>query len=200
LGDIMMPVMKETEMPRRIKNNNHTSQIPVVMMTARADISSKLSGIEKGADSFLLKQFDVNKLQPVLKNLIVKRRKNQERYVSVNLHEIRDRTEVSLDGQFMQKVFCLMDTNIDDDQFGIAELCEALGMSRAQIYRKFKLLTDRTPHDYLRSYRLQRAKELLLTTKLKVSEVAYRTGFKNVSHFSRIFAEEFGKNPGKLSR
>jgi len=75
-----------------------------------------------------------------------------------------------------------------------------MGMSRAQIYRKFKSVTDSTPHDYLRSYTLKRANELLSTAKLNVSEAACRTGFKNISHFSRIFTEEFGKNPSKFVR
>jgi len=91
-----------------------------------------------------------------------------------------------------------LDANIDDDKFGIAELCVSLGISRAQIYRKFKLFTDTTLHDYMRSYRLKKAKELLLTTELNVSEVAYRTGFKNNSHFSRIFSAEFGNTPSEF--
>jgi YesN/AraC family two-component response regulator len=192
--------MDGIEMFRRIKNDIRTSHVPVVMLTATADISSRLSGIEKGADAYLLIPFDEIELQAVLKNLIGLKRKHQEHYVSVTLSEIKDRTEPGLDGHFMQKVLYLMDANIDDDQFGIAEICDTLGMSRAQIYRKFKSFTDRTPHDYLRTYRLQRAKELLLTTKINVSGVAYRTGFKNISHFSRIFAEEFGKNPSKFCR
>jgi transcriptional regulator GlxA family with amidase domain len=93
-----------------------------------------------------------------------------------------------------------MDSNLDNDQYGIEDLCDALGMSRAQIYRKFKSLIDKTPHDYLRSYRLQKAKQLLLTTNLNVSEVAYRTGFKNISHFSRSFSKVFGKNPSVYFR
>ncbi|MBN1132175.1 MAG: helix-turn-helix transcriptional regulator [Bacteroidales bacterium] len=96
---------------------------------------------------------------------------------------------------FIQKVHALLDRNIEDHQFGIPQLCTAMGISRAQMYRKFKALTGRTLHDYLRSYRLKRAKELLLTTDLNVSEAAYTTGFTNVSHFSRIFTEEFGKHP-----
>jgi YesN/AraC family two-component response regulator len=200
LSNIMMPVMDGIEMLRRIKNDIRTSHIPMIMLTAKADISSRLSGIEKGAVAYLLIPFNEIELQAVLKNLIGLRRKLQEHYVSVTLSEIIDRTEPSLDDQFMQKILCLIDANIDDDQFGISEVCDALGISRAQIYRKFKSLTDKTPHDYLRSYRLQRAKELLLKTKLNVSEVAYRTGFKNISHFSRIFAEEFGKHPSEFSR
>lgn len=96
---------------------------------------------------------------------------------------------------FLFKIHYLLEKNIEDPQFGISQLCNSMGLSRAQIYRKFKAMNGRTLHDYLRFYRLNRAKELLHTTSLNVSEVAYVTGFINVSHFSRIFKEEFGKNP-----
>lgn len=95
----------------------------------------------------------------------------------------------------LARIHALLDTHMDDSLFSIEQLCKAIGMSRAQIYRKFSTLDGRTLHDYLRFYRLRRAKELLLTTNLNVSEAAYGTGFSNVSHFSRIFTEEFGQNP-----
>jgi len=101
---------------------------------------------------------------------------------------------------FLEKIEALLDRNLDDHQFGIPQLCTAMGISRAQIYRKFKILNHRTPHGYLRSYRLIRAKELLLGSTLNVSEVAFETGFSNVSHFSRIFTEEFGKPPSDFRR
>jgi transcriptional regulator GlxA family with amidase domain len=158
------------------------------------------SGIEKNPDAYLLIPFNETGVQAILKNLTGLRRELREHYVPVALSEITDQTEPDPDDQFIQKILSLVDANIDDDRFGIAEVCDSLGISRAQIYRKFKSFTDRTPHDYLRTYRLQKAKELLLATKLKVFEVAYRTGFKNVSHFCRIFTEEFGKSPGEFRR
>jgi transcriptional regulator GlxA family with amidase domain len=172
-----------------------------VLLTASAEIPSKLSGIEKSADAYLLISFDKLEMQAIFKNLIISRQKLQENYASVTLPVIKDRTEASLlNNRFIQKMLTLMDSNIDNDEFGISQLCDALGMSRAQIYRKFKALTNITLHYYLRSFRLQRAKELLLTTKLNVSEVSYRTGFKNVSHFSRIFVKEFSKHPSDFRR
>ncbi len=200
VSNYIMPVMEGTEILRRIKKNIGTSHIPVVMLTARTDIFPMFSGLEKSPDAYLLIPFNETGVQSILKNLTGLRRKLHEDNVPLALSEIKDQTEPDPDDQFMQKILSLIDVNIDDDRFGIAEVCDALGISRAQIYRKFKSLTDRTPHGYLRTYRLQRAKELLLSTKLKVFEVAYRTGFKNVSHFCRIFTEEFGKSPGEFSR
>ena len=95
----------------------------------------------------------------------------------------------------LPRIHTLLDTHMDDPCFGIEQLCRAIGISRAQMYRKFSALNGRTLHDYLRSYRLCKARELLLTTDLNVSETACITGFSNLSHFSRIFYEEFGKHP-----
>lgn len=200
VSNCIMAVLDWIQMFRGIKNNMPASQMPVVRLTARSDISWRISGIGKEADSYLLIPFDRIELQSVLKNLTGLRRKLREHNVSLTLSEVVDRTEPVIADQFMQKIICLMDANLDNDQFGITEICDALGISRAQIYRKFKTLSSKTPHDYLRSHRLERAKELLLNTKLNVSEAAYRTGFKNVSHFSRIFTREFGKHPSEISR
>lgn len=104
-------------------------------------------------------------------------------------------TSTSMNGHLLPKIHALLDIHLDDPGFGIEQLCRAIGMSRAQIYRKFSALNERTLHDYLRYYRLRKAQELLLTTNMNVSEVAYGTGFINLSHFSRIFTEEFGQHP-----
>ena len=200
LSDIMMPVTGGAGMRSRLKSENRAGNTPVVMLTARLDISPKLSGKEKCSSAYLLIPFDVIDLQSVLRNLIGLKRSLQEDNVSVTLTEITDRNDPGHDDQFIRKLLSLVDANIDDDQFGIEEVCEALGISRAQIYRKFKSITDMTPHNYLRSYRLQKAKQLLTAAKLNVSEAAYRTGFKNVSHFSRIFSREFGKHPSEVNK
>lgn len=191
--------MGGTKLHMGIKNVIHNSQLASVMLSSRDFIPSNLSAAEKGADGYLLIPLDEAELQAVLKNLIGIKQKLRGNSASFTLPEIRYNNSPGQDDRFIQKILSLLDANLDNDQFGIVELCYALGMSRAQIYRKFKSITDRTPHNYLRSYRLQRAKELLLASKLNVSEAAYRTGFKNVSHFSRIFTEEFGKSPGEIS-
>jgi len=185
---------------RRIKNDISISHIPVVIITASDDIFPEHTGLERYADAYLLIPSDEIGLQAVLKNLTGSKRILREHCVSDTLSEITDRTDPDPDDRFIQKILCVMDTHIDDDKFYIVELCDAMGMSRAQIYRKFKSLIDWTPHDYLRTYRLHKARKLLLTTKLNVSEAAYLTGFKNVSHFSRVFAEEFGKSPSEFRK
>jgi len=160
----------------------------------------QLSGIEEGAAVYVLIPFDEMESPSTIENLIELRHKLLEHCDSTNIDEIKAQNVKSLNDRFMQKITYLVDSNLDNDQYGIVNLCNALGMSRAQVYRKFKSIIDSSPHDYLRTYRLHKAKQLLLTTKLNVSEVAYRTGFKNVSHFSRIFSKMFGKNPSEFIR
>ena len=91
-----------------------------------------------------------------------------------------------------------MEENLADEEFGINQLCDMLAMSRSQLYRKFSSLTDLTVHQFIMTLKLQKAKELLFTTDLNVSEVAFDTGFKNISHFSRAFKKQFGKNPSSI--
>jgi transcriptional regulator GlxA family with amidase domain len=111
-----------------------------------------------------------------------------------------DDKAIIIEDVFMMKVRSIMEKHLDNDQFGIRELCIEIGMSRAQLYRKFKSLTDTTVNDYLQNFRLYKAKEMLLHSGLNVSEVAYETGFKNLSHFSRSFKEAFGVTPGSTKK
>jgi len=200
LSDVMMPEMDGIIMLDRIKNDFRTSHIPVVMLTAKADISSKLHGLERGADDYMAKPFNREELLLKLRNLIEMRSRLQQRYAGMGpLLPVGDKN-TAIEDQFMMKVRKLLEVNLDDDRFGIIELCRDLGMSRAQLYRKFKSLTSKTVNEYIRSFRLHKARELLLTSDLNVSEAAYETGFKNLSHFSRVFTEEFGRNPSELSK
>jgi len=200
LSDVMMPELDGIAMLGILKTDQRTSHIPVVMLTAKADITSKLEGLERGADEYLAKPFNEDELLVRLKNLITLRKDLQQRYASMDpLPKTEDKTLI-IEDAFILKVRNIMEAHLDNDQFGIRELCLEIGMSRAQLYRKFKSLTDTTVNDYLQKFRLFRAKEMLLNSGLNVSEVAYETGFKNLSHFSRSFKEAFGVTPGSLRK
>jgi AraC-like DNA-binding protein len=180
------------------KNNARISHTTRAMLAAGSDISAKYPGIGKDSDAYLLIPMELIESQEVLKDLTRLRFKLDDTFWSIPVSEITQLSESATGEHFMQKILGLMDENIDDDGYGITELCDELGMSRSQLYRKFRLFSHKTLHSYLRSYRLQKAKSLLINTKRTVSEAAYLTGFKNVSHFCRIFANEYGKSPGKL--
>jgi YesN/AraC family two-component response regulator len=200
LCDVMMPVMDGIELLEKVKNDIRTSHIPVVMLTAKADIDSRLAGLERGADAYLAKPVDEKELHIQLKNLIDLRKKLHERYASLeNLPKTSDKY-IQKEDEFMIKVRKVFEANLMEDEFGVSQLCSEISVSRAQLYRKFKSVSNKTVADYFKSLRLYKAKELLLTTNLNVTEVTYLVGFKNISHFSREFTYEFGKSPSEFRK
>jgi signal transduction histidine kinase/DNA-binding response OmpR family regulator len=196
LSDVMMPEMDGIAMLEKIKTDERTSHIPVIMLTAKADIASKLQGFERGADAYLAKPFNEEELKIRLKKLIELRKVLRQRYASMEVLPKSDDQAIKTEDAFMSKIRSIMEAHLDNEQFGITELCREAGMSRAQLYRKFKTLTDKTVNEYLIQFRLFKANELLSNTDLNVSEVAWEVGFKNLSHFSRVYSETFGHSPG----
>jgi len=201
ISDVMMPVMDGFEFCSKLKKDLRTSHIPVIILSAKADTSSKLLGLETGADAYLSKPFNPKELNIRIEQLIDLRKSLQNRYKVITTSPYTPKTEVTeplnIEDNFIKKVQRTFILHISDDEYGIAQLCQSLGMSRSQLYRKFAALTNTTVHNYIRRLRLLKAHELLKSTKLNVSEIAYDTGFKNTSHFSRVYSEEFGIAPSK---
>ncbi len=200
ISDLMMPVMDGYEFLEKVKTDIRTSHIPFVILTAKADNTSKIEGFTKGSDAFLPKPFNQNELFIRLENLIESRKKIQEHFIQYPLKQ--DKTNIGtlpLEEAFMRQVRDIMENNLANENFGISQLCREITMSRAQLYRKFKALTNQTVSKYIRSIRLNKARELLSSTNLTVSEVAFQVGFKSVAHFSTHFTREFGINPSKVS-
>ncbi len=194
LSDIMMPRMDGIELLDRVKNDVRTSHIPVVILTAKADVISRIEGLKKGADAYIAKPFNKEELQLQLRKLVELRKKLQERY-AINHFFDRADGEYELEDSFMQKINSIIEERLNDEKFNIRMLCSDLAMSRTQVYRKFKSLTNKTISEYLRSLRLHKAREILMSSKFNVTEAAYMTGFKNLSHFSKVFTNEFGMKP-----
>jgi signal transduction histidine kinase/AraC-like DNA-binding protein len=202
ISDVMMPVMDGFTLCRKLKGDIRTSHIPVVLLTARSDTDSRLRGLETGADAYLSKPFDRKELKIRIDRLIALRKKLQVRYRHRAAGEdqpIDERNrEPHGEDSFMVRVKDILMAHLDEDDFGVQQLCSSLGMSRSQLDRKFSALTDTTVNQYLMNLRLNKARRLLQTTNLNVSEVAYDTGFKNPSHFSRAFSKRYGYAPGKF--
>jgi len=200
LSDVMMPEMDGISMLSELKKDFRTSHIPVVLLTAKADIVSRLEGLETGAEAYLDKPFNKEELFIRLRKLIELRRKLRDRYSSFPLPQPSDELHFKREDAFMKKLHVAFEENLGNDSFGIDQICNLMAMSRAQIYRKFKALTNRSINDYLISYRLHIARQLLRESDLNVTQVAYQVGFKNLSHFSRRFHEEHGINPGAVKQ
>jgi len=200
LSDIMMPVVDGIRMLEVIKNDLRTSHIPVVLLTARADIASRLEGFERGADAYVSKPFNREELKAQIRSLIAQRRKLQERYAVIEHLVLPEDKTFLYEDKFMKQVREIMISNLSNDALDIQHICNDLNLSRTQLYRKFRSLTNMTITKYLRTLRLHKAKNLLSGKQVTVAEAAYKTGFRNVSHFSRTFTMEFGINPSDLIR
>jgi signal transduction histidine kinase/DNA-binding response OmpR family regulator len=198
LTDVMMPVMDGFELLKRLREDHRTDHIPVVVLTARGDMGSQLAGLEIGADHYLVKPFSEQELVLKLRNLLDARdrmRKLLGQPYSGTINE-----EYSQEGQFLASLRAKLDEQLDNEDLSIQDLCMALNMSRSQLYRKFTAITNQPIGRYIRSYRLMRAKEMMESAGRNVSEAAMDTGFRNLSHFSAAFREEFGFSPSELVR
>ena len=201
VSDVMMPKMDGYEMTRELRQDEKTSHIPIILLTAKSDRDSKLEGLGLGADDYLTKPFDTQELLARIKNLIETRRLLQEKFGAgtVVLHK-PEKTKLScLDQQFLDKVMMVIDQHISEEQFSIEEFGKDVGMSRSQIHRKLKALTGKSTSLYLRTVRLAKAKQMIEQKKANISEISYQVGFSSPAYFSRCFKEEFGFTPSETS-
>ena len=207
ITDVMMPEKDGFELCDTLKNHELTSHIPIIMLTARTDVESRLSGLSRGADAYMAKPFLREELQVRLEGLLIQRQKLQAFYLSqAGIGESETMEAASKDDQvyiedtFIKKVNQYLDANLDDHTFGVEQLSESLNMSASNLFRKIKALTDLNTNHYIRSYRLAKAKVLLKTTDLSVSEIAYQTGFSDPRYFSKAFKNEVGKTPSQYRK
>ncbi len=202
ISDVMMPEMDGFTLCRKLKADIRTSHVPIVLLTARSDFDSRIEGLSTGADAYLSKPFNRRELFVRINALIKSRKALQERYASLHDHSILTNGESNgqyrREDAFMNRVRQLLEVHLSNEEFGITQLCEGLAMSRSQLYRKFSALSDTTVNQFIIALRLEKARQLLSTTGLNVSEVAYDTGFKNAAHFSRVFSERFGYPPSQV--
>lgn len=200
LSDIVMPEMSGTELCRRIKNNETTSHIPILLITARDLMSTEIESWDTGADGFITKPFHTAVLLSRIKNLLSGKerlRKIFKSSVEVKPSEIK---VLSSDERFLRKCLAALEANMDNPDFGVDELCTEVGMSRAQLYRKISSSTGKSPIRFIRSIRLSRAAQILEKDPSSVSEAMYRAGFNNLSYFSKLFKEEFGCMPKEYGK
>jgi AraC-like DNA-binding protein len=183
-----------------LKHDLRTSHIPVIMLTAKADIDSRLNGLDNGADDYLAKPFNEAELLIRLRKLLELRKILHQRYASGEQPITEENHTLKLEDSFIQKIRKVMEESLDDDNFDVHQLCLTAGMSRSQLYRKFKSLTNTSVLDYFWTLRLHKAKNLLQTSAMNVSEVAIAVGFKNLSHFSKAFKNQFGMNPSAIGK
>ncbi len=194
ISDVMMPCKDGYEVCTTLKADERTDHIPIILLTAKVTTEDRLAGLSYGADAYLAKPFSEKELFIRLDQLVLVRKKLIDKIQKDGLINVLERRE-SPDTKFLQKVIQFIQDDISNSAFGSAELAHKLHLSESQIYRKLKAITDKSTAVFIRSVRLQRAKELIKTTDKNISEIAYDTGFNDPSWFSRAFKEEFGFAP-----
>lgn len=200
ISDVMMPEKNGFEVTAFLKNDERTSHIPIILLTAKADVESKLEGLTRGADVYLSKPFERKELLIRLEKLVELRQKLQARYSSLRPAKPSSQIGIQLEDAFLKKVQDAVDNRLDDAQFSVVELCKTLAISQSQLFRKIKALTGRSIAGYIRLIRLHRGFELLQTTEMNVSEVAYEVGFTDPNYFSKSFSKEFGSPPSEFNK
>jgi len=196
ISDIMMPEMDGFEVCRILKEDERTSHIPIILLTAKATSEDKLIGLSHGADAYLIKPFEKAEMIVRLDKLLEIRKTLQKKYSSALVSSQPGvMANKSKEDSFVEKVEKILLNHLEEDDFSIHELARELHLSRSQVHRKIKALTGMSTSIYRRHIRLQKAKELLASTELSVSEIAYRTGFKTPIYFSQVFKEAFGESP-----
>ena len=197
ISDVMMPIKDGFEVCEILKNDERTSHIPIIILTAKAEEDDKLEGYKYGADAYLTKPFNKEELIIRLEKLISIRKQIQQYYSSHNniLSRIIDNTPLPIEDSFIVALKSVIEKHLGDSQFGVTELGIEVKMSQTQIYRKLKALTGQTPSTLIRNIRLVKGKDLLQNSDLSISEIAYKTGFSDPNYFSRTFQKEFGKSP-----
>lgn len=198
--DLMMPQMDGITLCKKLKKDINTCHIPIIMLTAKAGLENKLEGLETGADAYLSKPFNVKELQVRARNLIEQRQKLKELFAKSQRINPKEVTATSLDEQFLQKTVDLLEERYSDPDFGILQMQEHLAMSRAQLHRKIKAITDQASGELLRNFRLKRAAQILAQQGENVTQVAYMVGFNNLSYFAKCFKELYGVAPSKFHK
>jgi signal transduction histidine kinase/ligand-binding sensor domain-containing protein/DNA-binding response OmpR family regulator len=192
ISDIMMPDMDGFEFCRKVRKDERTSHIPILLLTALGSREHEIEGLSYGADDYITKPFDLVILQTKVENILSVRQSLKQKYAGEMLLQPKNIKISSPDERFLQKAIEVVENNIADPDLDIERFASEIGVSRMQLYRKLNALTEMTVKEFVRNIRLKRAAQMLVQKKLNVSEVAYAVGFKDLSHFRKCFRQEFG--------
>ena len=195
--DQMMPVMNGFEFCKAIRQNQVYSAKPIIMLTAKDDMSTELESIKLGIDAFMSKPFDVNKIILRVEQLLYKKETLEKhiRIEALTQPNFEQTDKRSNDEILMEKITKIIEDNMDKEEFNVAMLADMIHLDQKQLYRKMKQLINMTPINLLKKLRMKKAAVLLAQNKFTVSEVMYLVGYTNASYFSKCFTEEFGKTP-----
>lgn len=197
LSDVMMPELDGLHLCKRIKQNINTSHIPVILLTAKSELSQQLKGMEMGADDYITKPFSPPLLKAKLFN-ILKSRKRLKEYYAENKEIVPENIAFNtLDEEFLKEAIAIIENHLSDSDFSVDKFSREIGMSRSNLYLKFKAITGESATDFIKRIRFTKAVELMQTQRYTIAQVAYMCGFNSPSYFSTAFKQYFGYMPSE---
>lgn len=195
ISDVMMPVMDGFELCRLIKTNFDFSHIPVILLTAKNTLQSKIEGLKLGADAYIEKPFSPEHLQVQIANLLTNRSKIREYFANSPLVHIKSMAYSTADEQFLESLNETIRQHLEDTALDVEKLARIMNMSRPTLYRKIKAISNLTPNELINITRLKKAAEILATGQHKIYEVADMVGYNSQNNFGRNFLKQFGITP-----
>ena len=199
ISDVMMPEKDGFEVTETLKQDERTSHIPIVLLTARVTDDDRIKGLSHGADAYLTKPFNKQELFVRLEQLIKIRRNLQEKYSKVEI-KLAEKEKPAGEEKFLKKAITIIEKNLDNSEFNGTLLAAELNLSESQLYRKLKAVSNKSTALFIRGIRLSAAKEMLTITDNNVSQIAYLCGFNNPAWFSSAFKEVYGVSPSDYKR
>lgn len=197
ISDVMMPLMDGFELCKTIKTTFAISHIPVVLLTAKNTLRSKIEGLETGADAYIEKPFSPAYLKVQIANLLSNRNKIRQFFASTPQAPIQAMAHTSEDEAFLNSIHHFILQELENTELDVEHLSRHVNMSRVSLYRKIKAISDLTPHELIHVTRLKKAAELLAGRNLKIYEVAMMVGYKSQTHFGKNFIKQFGVSPSQ---
>ncbi|WP_066627008.1 hybrid sensor histidine kinase/response regulator transcription factor [Labilibacter marinus] len=199
ISDVLMPEMNGLDLCKQVKTDIKTSHIPIILLTACIADNDRIKGLKVGADAYIKKPFDLQHLVTNMETLLKNRKQLRERFLSNLPLTLDSSQESSKDHAFIEKLYSLISENMDNQDLDIDSFAKELFLSRSLFFKKVKAVTNSTPYELLKDYRIKKAAEFLVQKKISVNEVFAMTGFKSRTHFTKLFKEKFGVTPGKYA-
>ena len=200
ISDIMMPVMDGFTLLKMLKTNLDYSHIPVILLTAKNTVQSRLEGIEAGADAYIEKPFSMTLLLAQTANLLTNREKIRSSYAQSPIAHLKSMAYTKADEHFLERLNDIINENMSDINLDVDMIADLMHLSRPTLYRKISALSDLTPNELIRIARLKKAAELMIKGELKIYEISEIVGFNSQSYFSRSFTKQFGMSPSEYAR
>lgn len=195
ISDIMMPEMNGYELCKEVKSDINLSHIPIIFLTAKNDLDSKINGLKYGAEAYVEKPFSFNYLKEQVLSLLDNRRREREAFSKRPFFSVNNMQMNKADEEFMNKVIKIIEKNITDDKFSVERMAEILYMSRSSLLRKIKTLFNLSPLDFIRLIKLKKAAEYIQEGKYRIGDVCYMVGINSPSYFAKLFLKQFGMSP-----